>query len=75
MLSELSRPSLRIHFTFNLMIQEVIQSFCCYQVARRKGKFMACNNFFAQNTHDQFAGSQFQDGINCNFDFASSTSN
>ena len=43
MFSELSRPSLRIHFTFNLMIQEVIQSFCCYQAARRKGKFMTFN--------------------------------
>ena len=57
MLSELSRPSLRIHFTFNLMIQEAIQSFCCYQAARRKGKFMTCHNFFAQNMHDQLAGS------------------
>ena len=75
MLSELSRPSLRIHFTFNLMIQEVIQSFCCYQAARRKGKFMTCNKFFAQNMHDQLAGSHLQDGTNCNFDFASSTSN
>ena len=29
-----------------------IPSICCYQAARRKGKFMTCNRHFAQNMLD-----------------------
>ena len=66
-------------FEFILLLIWLFKRFSSLSAVMRqlekKGKFMTYNNFFAQNMHDQLAGSQFQDGINCNFDLASSTSN
>ena len=52
--------------------QDIISSVCCYQAARRKGKFRTYNKFyFTQNMPSSACRLHFQDAIYCNFDFPS----